>query len=155
MLFEALDACESSRDDVKRQLKTFKSKQSAGSRSKRNVDMAKRELEESKLRYKLAAKKIQYFLSWTSSMWSVEVGRETSEEVRAFVSDWQPLDVHAGESSVEHLIRGIHANDIDDDDANDGCGLLANGFLNLGSGDTQPPLDMGDQMVSILTTCKK
>mmetsp|Transcript_11758 Transcript_11758/g.20684 ORF Transcript_11758/g.20684 Transcript_11758/m.20684 type:complete len:154 (+) Transcript_11758:3-464(+) len=146
MLFEALDTCQSTLDGIKKQLRRIKL--GLGNDSTRDVEKQKREKEESKRQYKLAAKKIEYFLSWCSSMWSVEMGRELSEEVRAFVADWQPFEKEVEESSVEQLIRGIHIND------NDSTGLLADGILDLG-GSTGFVSEMEDQMVSISTVRKK
>ena len=144
MLLEGLDICQSTLNGIKKQLKKIM----RGNDSTRDVERQKREKEESKRQYKLAAKKIEYFLSWYSSMWSVEMGHELSEEVRAFIADWQPLEEEVEESSVEQLIRGIHTND------NDGTGLLADGILDLG-GSSGLFSGMEDQMVSISTVRKK
>ena len=92
----------------------------------------KRELEETKLRYKLASKKIEYFLSWTAGAWSAEVERAMSQDVREFVADWRPSDVRAEESPTERLMRGICG----DGDSNGGerehTGLLVGDILSLG-----------------------
>jgi hypothetical protein len=127
MLFEALDMCHSGVDCVKARVAEIKANcRGANNISTRDIEIARRELDESKRRYKLAAKKVDYFLSWSSTMWSNELGQELSEEVRLFVNDWQ-VEVQEEESSVEQLIRGIHFNA----NENAGGGSLADGLISI------------------------
>ena len=157
MLFEALDVCRSGLDRIKIQLKGMKSRPSGngsvgkGSNVKGN-GMSKKECEESKRQYKLASKKIEYMLSWTSSMWSSELESELSNELRAFVTDWQ-LDIQQEESSVEKMIRGIHAND-NVGSGSDGGQLGIGGIFDIGGSRNVTSL-MEEDMVSVSTVRKR
>lgn len=94
MLFDAKDICRGGLSFVKTQLKETGSAQSH------------EELEGSKRIIKLAAKKIEYFLSWISRFWTPESAQHISEEVKSFVRDWKP-DVRRESSALETLIGGI------------------------------------------------
>ena len=132
MLFEASDACKAGVALVKRQLK-----KGVAERSKEREDM--------KRQYQLAAKKLDYFLSWCSGTWSLEVGRAVGEEARAFVADWKPADLPE-ESPVEKFIRGTHTSA----DASS-SEVLAGGMLTIGGDEHPSPFRVEDQLVSIST----
>ncbi|KAL9187169.1 hypothetical protein ACHAXT_010889 [Thalassiosira profunda] len=147
MLFDALDICQLGVNGIKSQLKQIRAKRHGEGGSAQDMERAKRELEETKRKYKLASKKVEYFLSWCSSVWTPQMGQELSEEVRAYVADWK-LEVQTKESSVEKLIRGIHSGG-DDDSA----GLQMGGLFDIGG--SQPTSSLvGEEMVSISTVRK-
>mmetsp|Transcript_26430 Transcript_26430/g.63420 ORF Transcript_26430/g.63420 Transcript_26430/m.63420 type:complete len:199 (+) Transcript_26430:2-598(+) len=171
ILFDALDTCRSSLDCIKSQLKQMKrsqqhqhhnrrSKNIGATKATREDEMAKQELEATKRKYNLATKKMEYLLSWSSSIWSAELGQELSDEVRVFVADWSSSEGEdtirvEGESTVERLIRGIHEGDGDDNVDSNGLLLASDSILNLGGGSQLLPLVMEEQMVSVSTVHKK
>ena len=93
MLFDANEICRSGLAFVKSQLKETGSAQS------------QMELKGSKRTFKLAAKKIEYFLSWSSKFWTPE-SELIAEEVKSFVRDWKP-EIREDSSPLETLIGGI------------------------------------------------
>ena len=133
MLFDAKDICRDGIAFVKSQLKETGPAQS------------KEELEGSKRTFKLAAKKIEYFLSWSSRFWTEESAQLISEEVKSFVRDWRP-DIRRESSALETLIGGIC---IGGDEVAEAPGDGVGDLLTIGE-------DVPDiQLISVSTTRRK
>ena len=117
-----------------------------------------KEYNQSKRQYKLASKKIEYFCSWASSMWSVELEQGISSKVLDYISDWvqDDDDVKKDESSIERLIRGMHSKDGDGNELSSSLGgILDLGIGNSSAGRSSSSLLVDEQMVSVSTVRKK
>mmetsp|Transcript_20336 Transcript_20336/g.41894 ORF Transcript_20336/g.41894 Transcript_20336/m.41894 type:complete len:582 (+) Transcript_20336:119-1864(+) len=103
ILFDASDICDVAIVHIKKNMKT-----------KRSEDFysMKKEYEESKKSYKLALKKIEYFQSWSSKLWTVELGRTISDEAYAFIDDWKRPDINtAAETPIETFLRHVNCDE--------------------------------------------
>ena len=132
MLFDANEICRCGLAFVKSQIKATDSAQS------------QKELEGSKRTFKLAAKKIEYFLSWSSRFWTPE-SELVAEEVKSFVRDWKP-EIREDSSPLETLIGGIR---IGGDEFVEAPGAGLGDLLSIG----QDVSDM--QLMSVSTTRRK
>lgn len=141
VLFDASDILHKGIEDMKRELKLIK--------QNKHDDKAKQGYDDIKRQYKLATKKVEYFLSWCSSMWTAELGKELSEEVNMFVEDWRSPEVEAEESNLESLLRI-------DVPADDSSAAFTPNFLGLElGGNKSPSFGMKSEFMSVSTTRKK
>lgn len=109
-LFEAVDLLQSGVELIRIHNKEIKEKDlSTYARKKKDLDGIKRQ-------YKLAMKKIEYFQSWCSSMWTGGVSSEITKEVESFVDNWRMPGVSENESQIEAMIGSIFEKDDDQND---------------------------------------
>ncbi|KAL3791689.1 hypothetical protein HJC23_003946 [Cyclotella cryptica] len=107
LLFEAVDLFEFATDGVRKHVKLL---QKTSNADKQMIKQKKKELEETKRQYKLASKKIEYFQSWCSFMWSADLCRGVSKEVDAFVKHWKMPEQEDKEYHIESLIGNMLEN---------------------------------------------
>ncbi|KAL7472071.1 hypothetical protein ACHAXS_012400 [Conticribra weissflogii] len=158
MLFDASDICHTAIVHIKKHLKHTKAMRSEGFTSAtEDNDSMKKEFEESKKSYKLALKKIEYFQSWSSSLWTAELGQTVSDEAYAFIDNWKLPDINTlAETPVETFLRHVN------DDAATKKVIEERELDNFLSGSDFFRLDLGqddnlmkNQLKPILTTKRK
>ena len=105
----------------------------------------KKDLDGVKRQYKLAMKKIEYFQSWCSSMWTDGVGSEITKEIESFVDNWRMPELAEIESQkIETMIGNMLKNDEDDE----------NDLSIVESTRNNYPFRMGCELVAVSTVNK-
>ena len=138
-LFEAIDLLQSGVELIKIRNKEIKVKdKSTYLRMKKDLDGVKRQ-------YKLAMKKIEYFQSWCSSMWTDGVGSEITKEIESFVDNWRMPELAEIESQkIETMIGNMLKKDEDDE----------NDLSIVESTRNNYPFRMGCELVAVSTVNK-
>eukprot|EP00956_Cyclotella_meneghiniana_P027299 scaffold60934_cov76-Cyclotella_meneghiniana.AAC.2 len=138
-LFEAVDLLQSGVELIKIRDKEIKVKdKSTYLRMKKDLDGVKRQ-------YKLAMKKIEYFQSWCSSMWTDGVGSEITKEIESFVDNWRMPELAEIESQkIETMIGNMLKKDEDDE----------NDLSIVESTRNNYPFRMGCELVAVSTVNK-
>jgi hypothetical protein len=118
-LFEAADLLKSGIEVLKVHTKALKKK------VKSEYTEKKRALDETKRQCKLAVKKIEYFQSWCSSKWSLDLGQEIFGEVESFVDHWKMPEKEEGPSQIESMLGNMLSNDDANSTNDDTFGMIA------------------------------
>ncbi|KAL7482537.1 hypothetical protein ACHAW6_008218 [Cyclotella cf. meneghiniana] len=104
LLFEAADLFGFGVDFMRNYVKLI---QKRGNKDEETCKQKKKAIDEIKRQYKLVLKKIEYFQSWCSYMWSVDLSRDISHEVDAFVKHWKMPEREVKESQIESLLGSM------------------------------------------------
>jgi hypothetical protein len=147
LLFEAADQFKYGLDSTRKQVKALKKN---GSIDKSALELEKKELEEAKRLYKLAIKKVEYFQSWCSSMWSIELEKEISQEVEQFFEHWTlPEPVEKQECHLESMLESmLGSNDIKTN-VFDGTSIAM-----VESSNKEYPFRLGKELIAVSTVRK-
>jgi hypothetical protein len=142
LLFEAADRFEFGVDCMRKHVELI---QKRGNKDEETFKQKKKALNETKRQYKLALKKVEYFQSWCSRMWSLDLSRDVSKEVDAFVKHWKMPEREVKESHIESLLGSMleknHSMEMKYDSA-------------IGLGKTMPPFPFDDDLIAVCTKKK-
>jgi hypothetical protein len=144
ILFEAADLLESGVELIREHTKTLKKT------DKNALGANKKELDEIKRLYKRTLKKVEYFESWCSTMWGVDLAREISDEVGSFIEHWKLPEVQEHESHIESMLGNMLNKGVSSAMNSDTSTI---GLIEIGRKDH--PYRMGKELVAVSSAAKK